>query len=223
MFQYSTINQEAHMKITKIQTAFIEVPADEPLADGPQEKGAVRKLVGVKISTDQGLQGISVAFFGAAITPALKSAIDSLGALTIGMNPLAIEAIHAKLREAGSHAGPGGIFTLASSAIDIALWDIKGRAFEKPVSELLGGFRKTVPTYASGALMRGFSLKQVVKSAETLVKNENAVGVARLHQCADRSGSHQTHPRSHRRQNRFDVRHQSALGRAPGDFHRQAG
>ena len=96
------------MKITKVQTAFIEVPADEPLADGPQEKGAVRKLVGVKISTDQGLQGISVAFFGAAITPALKSAIDSLGALTIGMNPLAIEAIHAKLREAGSHAGPGG-------------------------------------------------------------------------------------------------------------------
>ena len=43
-------------------------------------------------------------------------------------------------------------------------------AFGKPVSELLGGFRKTVPTYASGALMRGFSLKQVVKSAETLVK-----------------------------------------------------
>ncbi len=158
------------MKITKIQTAFIEVPADEPLADGPQEKGAVRKLVGVKISTDQGLQGISVAFFGAVITPALKSAIDSLGALTIGMNPLAIEAIHAKFREAGSHAGPGGIFTLASSAIDIALWDIKGKAFDKPVSELLGGFRKTVPTYASGALMRGFSLKQVVKSAETLVK-----------------------------------------------------
>ena len=158
------------MKITKVQTAFVEVPADEPLANGPQEKGAVRKLVGVKISTDEGVQGISVAFFGAAITPALKSAIDSLGALAVGMNPLAIEPIHARFREAASHAGPGGIFTLASSAIDIALWDIKGKAFEKPVSELLGGFRKTVPTYASGALMRGFSLKQVVKSAETLVK-----------------------------------------------------
>ncbi len=158
------------MKITKVQTTFVEVPADEPLANGPAEKGATRKLIGVKISTDQGLQGISVAFFGAAVTPALRSAIDSLGALAIGMDPLTIEAIHAKFREAASHAGPGGIFTLASSAIDIALWDIKGKAFGKPVSELLGGFRKTVPTYASGALMRGFSLKQVVKSAETLVK-----------------------------------------------------
>ncbi len=158
------------MKVTKVQTTFVEVPADEPLANGPQEKGATRKLIGVKISTDQGLQGISIAFFGAGITPALKSAIDSFGAMIIGMDPLCIEAVHAKFRDSALHAGPGGIFTLALSAIDIALWDIKGKAFGKPVSELLGGFRKTVPTYASGALMRGFPLKHVVKAAETLVK-----------------------------------------------------
>ena len=158
------------MKITKIQTTFVEVPADEPLANGPAEKGATRKLVAVKISTDQGLQGISIAFFGAGITPALRSAIDSLGALAIGMDPLRIEALHAKFREAAMHAGPGGLFTIASSAIDIALWDIKGKAYGKPVSDLAGGYRKTVPTYASGALMRGFPLKHVVKAAEHLVK-----------------------------------------------------
>ena len=158
------------MKITKVQTTFVEVPADEPLANGPSEKGATRKLIGVKISTDQGLQGISVAFFGAGITPALKSAIDSLGALAIGMDPLRIEAIHGKFREAALSAGPGGIFTLASSAIDIALWDIKGKAYGKPVSDLVGGYRKTVPTYASGALMRNFSLDHVVKASEKLVK-----------------------------------------------------
>ncbi len=158
------------MKITKIQTTFVEVPADEPLANGPAEKGAKRRFVAVQIGTDQGLQGISVAFFGAGITPALRSAIDSLGALAIGMDPLCIEAVHAKFREAALHAGPGGIFTLASSAIDIALWDIKGKAFDKSVSELVGGFRKSVPTYASGALMRGFSLDHVVKASEKLVK-----------------------------------------------------
>ena len=59
------------MKITKVQTAYVEVPADEPLANGPEEKGAVRKLIAVKISTDKGVQGISVAFFGGGITPAL--------------------------------------------------------------------------------------------------------------------------------------------------------
>ena len=158
------------MKITKVQTTFIEIPAIEPLANGPAEKGATRKLVGVKVSTDQGLQGISIAFMGAGITPALRSAIDTFGALAIGMDPLRIEAVHAKFRDAALHAGPGGIFTLASSAMDIALWDIKGKAFGKPVSELLGGFRKTVPTYASGALMRNFSLEHVVKASERLVK-----------------------------------------------------
>ena len=80
------------MKITKVQTTHVEVPADEPLANGPSEKGAVRKLIATKISTDEGLQGISVAFFGAAITPALKSAIDSLGALAVGMDPQLTEA-----------------------------------------------------------------------------------------------------------------------------------
>src|SRR5262249_21275785 len=160
------IAREITVKITKVQTTFVEVPANEPLANGPQEKGAKRRFVAVKISTDEGLQGISGSFFGAAITPALRSAIDSLGALAVGMNPLTTEAVHGKFREAASHAGPGGIFTLASSAIDIALWDIKGKAFGKPVSELLGGYRKSVPTYASGALMRGFPLKHVVKAAE---------------------------------------------------------
>ena len=59
---------------------------------------------------------------------------------------------------AGGSAGPGGIFTLALSAIDIALWDIKGKALDQPLWKLLGGHRDRVPTYASGALMRGLSL-----------------------------------------------------------------
>ena len=39
------------MKITKTQTTHVEVPADEPLANGPQEEGAVRKLIATRIST----------------------------------------------------------------------------------------------------------------------------------------------------------------------------
>ncbi len=48
--------------------------------------------------------------------------------------------------------GPGGIFTLALSAIDTALWDIKGKALGQPLWKLLGGHRQRVPTYASGSL-----------------------------------------------------------------------
>jgi L-alanine-DL-glutamate epimerase-like enolase superfamily enzyme len=158
------------MKITKIQATIAQVPADEPLANGPAEKGATRRFVALKISTDQGIQGIGITFFGGALTGALRVAVEALGELIVGMDPLRIEAIHQKLRAAAGPSGPGGIFTLASSAIDIALWDIKGKAFNKSVCELVGGFRSSVPTYASGALMRHFSLDQVVKAADKLVK-----------------------------------------------------
>jgi L-alanine-DL-glutamate epimerase-like enolase superfamily enzyme len=73
------------------------------------------------------------------------------------------------LRAAAGSSGPGGIFMLALSAIDIALWDIKGKALNLSVAALLGAKRTRVPTYASGAMMRHFSLAEVEKAAATLV------------------------------------------------------
>ena len=54
------------------------------------------------------------------------------------------------------------------SAIDTALWDLRGKAMDLPLWKLLGGARDRVPTYASGALMRGLSLDRVVQAAATL-------------------------------------------------------
>jgi L-alanine-DL-glutamate epimerase-like enolase superfamily enzyme len=86
----------------------------------------------------------------------------------VGDDPLRVEAIAAKLRAAAGPSGPAGIFTLALSAIDIALWDIRGKALGEPVSRLIGGHRKEVQTYASGALMRFFTLDHVAKAAARL-------------------------------------------------------
>jgi L-alanine-DL-glutamate epimerase-like enolase superfamily enzyme len=88
----------------------------------------------------------------------------------VGEDPLRVEAIAQKLRAAAGSAGPGGIFTLALAAIDIALWDIKGKALNVPVARLAGGFRERVPTYASGALMRTFPLDHVARASAQLVK-----------------------------------------------------
>ncbi|MEJ1978671.1 MAG: hypothetical protein WDN49_23720 [Acetobacteraceae bacterium] len=69
------------------------------------------------METSDGTEGLGVSFFGETLTPALKSAIDSMGALLLGDDPLRIEAVAEKLRNAvGSSAGPGGIYTLALSA-----------------------------------------------------------------------------------------------------------
>ena len=53
-----------------------------------------------------------------------------------------------------------GIFTMALSAIDVALWDIKGKALGLPLWKLLGGGRDRIATYASGALRRGLKLDE---------------------------------------------------------------
>ena len=55
-------------------------------------------------------------YFGGALTGTLRSAVDELGALMVGEDPLLVEAIVAKLRAAAGSAGPGGIFNLAHSA-----------------------------------------------------------------------------------------------------------
>ena len=158
------------MKITHVLSQILELPADEPLADGPQVKGATRPFVLVKVATADGTEGVGVTFFGAAMTRTLKQAVDDLGALMTGMDAIDTERIAAKLRDAASSAGPQGVFTLALSALDTALWDIKGKCVGQPVSRLLGGHRDKVPAYASGALMRQFSLKEVETSGRRLVE-----------------------------------------------------
>jgi len=156
------------MKISHIRSQILVLPEADPLANSPENPNAARSIVIVEMSTDDGIEGIAVTFYGGAMTRSLKAAVDDLGALTIGEDPLRLEAIIAKLRAAAGGSGPGGMFTLALSAIDIALWDIRGKALNQPLWKLLGGARERVPTYASGSLRRTLSPDEVVTAAGRL-------------------------------------------------------
>jgi L-alanine-DL-glutamate epimerase-like enolase superfamily enzyme len=159
------------MKISRVQSHVVRLPAEEPLAGGPAGPGATRDFVAVQLQTDGGIEGVGITFFGGALSGALKQAVDDLGALAVGEDPLRVEAVGQKLRGAfGAMGGPGGIAMLAFSAIDMALWDIKGKALGQPLAALLGGLRERVPTYASGALMRTFPLAHVAAAAPRLVE-----------------------------------------------------
>ena len=158
------------MKVTQVESRIIQTPAHSPLVIGLPPDNATREFVTVEVRTDEGVEGIGVTFFGAALTKALKAAVDALGDLTAGEDPMRVEAVAAKLRRASSGAGPGGIFTLALSAIDMALWDIKGKALGQSVNRLIGGYRDRAPAYASGALMRPHPLDYIVKTGPRLVE-----------------------------------------------------
>jgi L-alanine-DL-glutamate epimerase-like enolase superfamily enzyme len=156
------------MKITTIRTQIVALPNDEPLAGFSENPNATNPIVTLRVGTDEGIEGIGVTYFGGRLTNTLRHAVDELGALAIGEDPLRVEAVAAKLATAAGGAGPGGILTMALSAIDVALWDIKGKALNLPLWKLLGGGRDRIPTYASGALRRGLKLEEAVTAAGRL-------------------------------------------------------
>jgi L-alanine-DL-glutamate epimerase-like enolase superfamily enzyme len=158
------------MKITGYEATILKVPEEDPLANSMAKSGSFRPVVILRLRTDNGLEGLGVTFYGGKMTGSLHRAVEELAELTVGEDPLRIEKIWAKLRAAADSCGPGGVFMLAVSAIDIALWDIKGKALDQPLWKLLGGHRDRVATYASGALRRELTDDQAQEAAHVLVK-----------------------------------------------------
>ena len=104
------------MKITAIRTDAVNLPADEPLANAPENPNGKRPIVTLVIETDAGITGLGVAYFGGALTRTLRHAIDELGALLVGDDPVLVEAAHAEIQErrgrlcrAGRHLSPRAV------------------------------------------------------------------------------------------------------------------
>ncbi len=112
-------------------------------------QGGYQQTVLVKITTDQGLVGWGESH--AVMTPrAVKTILTDLFApLLIGEDARRIEPIWEKMYSTQRLRGYGtGYFTRAMAGVDIALWDILGKASGLPVYQLLGGkFRDSIPTY----------------------------------------------------------------------------
>src|SRR3974377_1832663 len=90
------------MKITRTETAILRIPEDDPLADMPEESGRLRPIVTLRVQTDTAPAGIGLSLCGGSLPGTLRSAMDDLGALLVGEDPLRIEAI---LRKLGAAAG----------------------------------------------------------------------------------------------------------------------
>src|SRR6202165_1294710 len=157
------------MKIQQIKVNFVRLPLEEPLVGAPYMPGMPREFFTVQLQTDEGIEGIGVTGFGGKLVRALKTAIEDFGELIRGDDPLRTEQVTAKLRAASASDG-SGIAPLAISAIDTALWDIRGKAFGVPLAQLLGGLRDKVPAYASGALTRTTPNDKLERAASALVE-----------------------------------------------------
>lgn len=116
-----------------------------------ETKSAGQTPVLCRINTDEGIYGygetgVSIMNYSLGCLELLRS----FSRMIIGQNPLANDVIYTKLVNSFWAKGNGGVIMAAISAIDTALWDIKGKYFNVPVYELLGGkHRDKLRCYAS--------------------------------------------------------------------------
>ena len=139
------------MKITDVEAIVLrQAEVNEGIADGSQDDLVVR------IHTDEGITGIGEVDSSPELVQALVQAPSShavavsLRDVLIGEDPLDVERLWQKMYRGLIYFGRRGIAIHAISGLDIALWDIKGKALGKPVYELLGTPHRTrVRAYAS--------------------------------------------------------------------------
>ncbi|MCD2183840.1 mandelate racemase/muconate lactonizing enzyme family protein [Rhizobium sp. GN54] len=139
------------MKIAAVRTHLLEHRLAVPFESASMRFDR-RAHVLVEIECDNGLVG-----WGECLGPARANAavVDAYRPWLIGADPLETEKIWARLYNALRDQGQRGLSITALSGIDIALWDIKGKHFDVPVSTLLGGrFREEVRAYATGSFKR---------------------------------------------------------------------
>ncbi len=144
------------MKITGVRTHLVHcpIPEGERVRSGAGLKLS-RQAAIVEILTDEGLSGLGPCSFGSASLDlgAAASLVErALAPMLVGEEASRIEYLWEKIYY-GSIVrvlGPRGIGVALLSGIDIALWDLKGKALGVPIYELLGGaVRDPVPAYAS--------------------------------------------------------------------------
>jgi D-arabinonate dehydratase len=135
------------LKIASVRALTVDVPMERPIVMGPI-RYASREYVVVEVTTDDGLSGIG---FGMSRNSPVAAIIDrNIAPLILGEDPRDTERLWHRVYDANLIIGQRGIFMRAMSAVDIALWDLKGKALGVPLWRLLGGYRTRVAAQVAG-------------------------------------------------------------------------
>jgi L-alanine-DL-glutamate epimerase-like enolase superfamily enzyme len=134
--------------IDNVDTAVYRFPTPEPEADGTLTWDATT-AVAVTVSCD-GLTGLGWTYS----SPVAASVIEThFAALVCGRGAHDITATAAAMQNAARNYGASGLVGQAISAVDMALWDLKAKLLDVPLTTLLGACRSEVPIYGSGGFV----------------------------------------------------------------------
>jgi L-alanine-DL-glutamate epimerase-like enolase superfamily enzyme len=156
------------MKITNVEALYLSLPEIQARTSSCQD------ALLVKITTDAGIVGWGEVDGGPTVVKAIIEApyshtlVNGLRNLLMGEDPMDTGRLWDKMYQATIYYGRGGAVTQAMAGVDIALWDIKGKALKQPIVNLLGGaMRDRMRVYSSN--MFQFTVEDTVARAKRAI------------------------------------------------------
>ena len=148
-----------HPKLERLELSAYKVPTDYPEADGTFNWHETTLVI---VYADAGgRRGLGYSYADTATAHLIR---DSLAAIVTGQDALAVPACWQAMVRAIRNLGRPGICSMAISAVDNALWDLKAKLLDLPLVSLLGTVREAAPVYGSG----GFTSYSIERLQEQL-------------------------------------------------------
>jgi L-alanine-DL-glutamate epimerase-like enolase superfamily enzyme len=186
------------MRIASLDTRLYRIELPVALSDSTHGTITHFELITVRLRDADGAEGVGYTYTVGAGGSAVHALIEqNLRHVLLGADADQIEALWQKMWWHLHFGGRGGSVSLAVSACDIALWDLKARRFNTPLWRLLGGFDAAVPCYAGGIDL-DFTLDALLRQTDdNLAKGFRAikmkVGRARLSEDVERVRAMRAH------------------------------
>lgn len=138
-------------KITAVKARLFNVPLDEILVDAKHGDHSHFHLITATVTLDDGSEGTGYSYTGGRGGESIAAMIKhDLAPFLIGRDATDVEALYEAMQWHMHYVGRGGVLSFAISAVDIALWDLRGRALNQPLWQMAGGTGKTCKAYGGG-------------------------------------------------------------------------
>ena len=141
------------MEITEVEAFAVSIPLDSPVSFATRTIEERDHAI-VYVRTDEGHEGLgySLGYGGATLVASAVS--ELLEPMLVGEDPRDTERLWREMFDGTVQIGRKGVLVRAISCVDVALWDIKGKAAGMSLAKLLGGGSEPIPAYASGGYYR---------------------------------------------------------------------
>ncbi len=137
--------------IESVKVRYLRVPLKEPLVDAQHGKHTHFELVTVTLVTRDGIEGTGYTYTGGKGGHAIAAMLEyDLKPFLLGREASEVEALYDEMQGHLHYVARGGIASFAISAVDIALWDIRGKGRGEPLWKMAGGAANTCRAYRGG-------------------------------------------------------------------------